>query len=109
MGQIISKYRGDDWQFPMTIKMETDGVLSVFDLTAATLTSTVANGGTVVWTGTPSVVSAVAGTILVTVPKASTVGLAPGVYDADVQVDKAGVRSTAVEWKIQVCADITRP
>ena len=99
---IIDKYRGDDWDFTVTITE--DG--AAYDLTAATLTSTI--GGTPGWSGTPTVVDAANGICVVNVPNATTALFAPGAYEMDVQSLKAGVKLTAAKWTVNVVADITR-
>lgn len=99
---IIDKYRGDDWDFTVTI---TEGG-TAYDLTAATLTSTI--GGTPGWSGTPTVVDAANGVCVVNVPNATTALFAPGAYEMDVQSLKAGVKLTAAKWTVNVVADITR-
>lgn len=99
----IDKYRGDDWDFTVTITE--DG--AAYDLTAATLTSTI--DGTPGWSGTPTVTDAPNGVCVVNVPHATTALFAPGTYQADVQTEKAGVRLTAAKWIIRVLADVTIP
>ncbi len=105
--ETVQVYRGDDWSFSVTITQTVAGVTSPFDVTAATLTSTI--GGTPGWSGTPSIVDAPTGKILITVPKATTATFAPGQRYADVQVDKSGVRQTATKFLITVLEDVTVP
>jgi len=103
----VDKYRGDDWSIPVTVKQETGGMVTAYDVTGATLTSSI--GGTPGWSGTPSIVDGPTGAILITVPKATTATFAPGQYYADVQVDKGGTRQTAVKFLINVLEDVTVP
>lgn len=100
----INKYRGDDWDFTVTI---TDDTGTPYNLTGATLVSTI--GGIPGWSGTPTVTDAPNGVCVVNVPHATTALFAPGTYQADVQTEKAGVRLTAAKWIIRVLADVTIP
>jgi hypothetical protein len=102
----VSQYRGDDWAIALTISETIAGVTTPFNLTGATITSTV--GGTPGWTGTPVVIDALTGKIEIQVPAATTALFAPGAYDVDVQVVKSGIKRTPITFKLLVNPDVTR-
>jgi hypothetical protein len=102
MTTTVSAYRGDDVPITVTISETVAGVTTPFDLTGATLTSSMGS-----WTGTPVVIDAPTGVCEIQIPHATTELLSPGDYPIDVQVLKAGIRRTATVFAIRFLADVT--
>lgn len=105
MTTTLEVFRGDDVPITVTISETVGGVKEPFDLTGATITATI--GGTPGWSGTPAVLSAIAGTCEVQVPAATMATFSPGTYPIDIQVVKGGLKRTAVLFAIRVVADLT--
>lgn len=105
MTTTLEVYRGDDVPITITISETIGGVTTPLDLTGAVITSTI--GGTPGWTGTPVVLSAIAGTCEIQVPAAIMATFSPGDYPIDIQVVKSSRKRTASLFWLRVLADVT--
>jgi hypothetical protein len=100
---IYTDHRGDTWIIPITITQDIGGVITPFDLTGATLTAYIdARNGAPGWSGPPTVVSAPAGTLTVTVPSTTTALFPVGTYYGQIKSVETGITDTLDDFEVKV-------
>lgn len=101
---IYSDHRGDTWIIPITITQTSSlGVVTPFDLTGATLSYVIQEtNGAPGATGVPDVVSAVAGTLTVTVLPAVTTLFPMGTYYGQIISTETGITDTLDDFEVHV-------